>query len=224
MAKDKNITTVSPFRDLKMKTTEWSFTPFKGLKEVLESNKYTFSKKNTVDNKTDKEVFLDAMADVREIMEFREIPFNKPSKIKLSPVQKDDTLDILRQIVNGKRKIRLSDTGEYIEWISPNIRKDIAPRLHQGEFSVQDYVDLHGMTLKEAEEALCLFFKEAIKKRLFCVKVIHGRGLRSPRGPVLKEAFKKWLHGAFKKWVLAYSTAKDCDGGLGATYIILKSK
>ena len=103
------------------------------------------------------------------------------------------------------------------------MRKDIAWRLHQGDFSVQDYIDLHGMTLSEAEEALCLFFREAIKKRLFCVKVIHGRGLRSPRGPVLKEALKRWLQGSFKKWVLAYSTAKDCDGGLGATYLILKS-
>ncbi len=224
MAKDKNITTASQFRDLKMKTTGWSFTPFKGLKEALESNKYTFSKKDTVDNKTDEEIFLDAMADVREIREFSGIPLKKPQKIKHCHVRADDSIEILRQIVNGERKIRLSDTGEYIEWISPNIRKDIALRLHQGEFSVQDYVDLHGMTLNEAEQALCLFFKEAVKKRLFCIKVIHGRGLRSPRGPVLKEALKKWLQGSFKKWVLAYSTAKDCDGGLGATYIILKSK
>jgi hypothetical protein len=30
--------------------------------------------------------------------------------------------------------------------------------------------------------------------------------------------------GTFRKWVLAYSSAKDCDGGLGATYVILKSQ
>src|SRR4030043_364583 len=207
----------------KMKTSEYSFTPFKGLKEALESKRYTFSKKDTIKNKSDEEIFLDAMADVREIKEFRKIFPKKPPMIKPSPVRKDDSLDILRQIVNGERKIRLSDTGEYIEWISPNMRKDIAWRLHQGDFSVQDYIDLHGMTLSEEEKHLCLFFREAIKKRLFCVKVIHGRGLRSPRGPVLKEALKRWLQGSFKKWVLAYSTAKDCDGGLGATYLILKS-
>ena len=80
------------------------------------------------------------------------------------------------------------------------------------------------MTLVEAEEALFSFFQEAVKKRLFCVKVIHGRGLRSPKGPVLKEAVIKWLHGQFGKWVLAYSSAKARDGGLGATYIILRSK
>ncbi len=207
-----------------MKTSEWSFTPFKGLKEALENNEYPFNEKNTIENKTDEEIFLDAMADVREIREFREIPFKSPPRIEHRHVRTDDSLEVLKQIVKGEIKIRLSDTGEYMEWISPDMRKDIAKRLHQGDFSVQDYIDLHGMTLREAEEALSLFFKEAIKKGLFCIKVIHGRGLRSPGGPVLKEALQKWLQGSFRKWVLAYSTAKDSDGGLGATYIILNSR
>jgi len=202
---------------------EWSYTPFKGLKDVFKKNISPVSKKEISNIKTDQEIFSEAMADVKEIKEFRKIPPNIPPKIKPIPVTKDDSIEILRQIVQGEGKIRLSDTGEYIEWVSPNIRKDIAQKLHEGSFSVQDHIDLHGMTLFEAEEAFSVFFKEAVKKRLFCIKVIHGRGLRSPRRPVLKEALKKWLHGTFRKSVLAYSTAKDCDGGLGATYIILKA-
>ncbi len=205
-----------------MKTQSLSYTPFKGLKAALESHKLTFKKKETVEIKSDEEIFCEAMADVREIKEFRKIPFQEPPKIKHPALQKDDSVEILRQIISGERSIRLSDTKEYIEWVRPDIRKDIVQKLHQGNFSVQDSIDLHGMTLIEAEGALIAFFKEAVTKGLFCVKVIHGRGLRSPRGPVLKEALKKWLQGAFKKWVLAYSTAKDCDGGLGATYIILR--
>jgi DNA-nicking Smr family endonuclease len=208
---------------IELPKSEWSFTPFKGLKDALASNKYTFSKKDAVKIKTDEEIFQDAMANVREIKEFRAIPVKKPPRIKQRSVQADNSLEILKQIVNGDRKIRLSDTGEYIEWMRPDIRKDIVHRLHRGDFSVQDCIDLHGMNLSEAEEALFLFIKESVRKGLFCVKVIHGRGLRSPRGPVLKEALKKWLQGTFKKWVLAYSTARDSDGGLGATYIILKS-
>ena len=80
----------------KMKTSEYSFTPFKGLKEALESKRYTFSKKDTIKNKSDEEIFLDAMADVREIKEFRKIFPKKPPMIKPSPVRKDDSLDILR--------------------------------------------------------------------------------------------------------------------------------
>jgi DNA-nicking Smr family endonuclease len=211
-------------RKIELPKSDWSFTPFRGLKDALVSNEHTFIKKDAIKIKTDEEIFQDAMANVREIKEFRAIPVKKPPMSKQHPVQADDSMEILRQIVGGDRKIRLSDTGEYIEWMRPDIRKDIVHRLHRGDFSVQDYIDLHGMTLSEAEEALCLFIKEAVKKGLFCVKVIHGRGLRSPGGPVLKEALKKWLQFTFKKWVLAYSTAKDCDGGLGATYVILKSR
>ncbi len=204
--------------------TKLSYTPFKGLRKVLEGNQFTFAKKDIVEIRTDEEIFLDAMSDVREIREFRQIPPKQPPKIVFPPERRDESLEDLKRVVTGETKIRISDTGEYIEWISPDIRKDILKKLHRGDFSVQDYIDLHGMTLGVAEEALSSFFREAVRKRLFCIKVIHGRGLRSPNGPVLKEALEKLLQGQFRKWTLAYSTAKDCDGGLGATYIILKSR
>jgi DNA-nicking Smr family endonuclease len=206
-----------------MKTYKLSYTPFKGLRAVLESNQFNLSREKVMEIRSDEEIFLDAMADVREIKEFREIPLKKARKIEPLPVREHDCLEDLRRIVSGKIKIRLSDTGEYIEWIRHNVRKDIVQKLHHGDFSVQDYIDLHGMTLGEAREALDLFFKEAIRKHLFCIKVIHGRGLRSPAKPVLKEALKKMLQGRYKKWILAYSTARDCDGGLGATYVIFES-
>ncbi len=207
-----------------MKTSEWSFTPFKGLKEAIKCHGCILSDRILPETKTDEEIFADAMADVREIKEFREISPKQPAKVPPLPKQRDDTIEELRRIVRGESKIRISDTGEYIEWTGPSVRKDIAQRLHRGNFSVQDFIDLHGMSLAEAEEALTLFLREAIRKRLFCVKVIHGRGLRSQKGPVLKEALKKLLQGQFRKWVIAYSTAKACDGGLGATYVILKSQ
>ena len=196
-----------------------SFTSLKDLKTIKE----TFEVRKTAPRtKTDEELFIEAMSEVREIREFREIPFKSPRGIKPRPIRPEDGVEILKQIVKGEGKIRLSDTGEYMEWTSPRVRGDITRRLHQGDFAVQDSIDLHGMTLGEAEEALTLFVRNAVKRRLFCVKVIHGRGLRSPNGPVIKEAFRKLLHGCFSKWVLAYATAKDCDGGLGATYVILK--
>ena len=199
------------------------YTPFKGLRDALGHRESAEIKDNPVIGKTDEEIFLQAMADVREIKEFRRIPVQRPVRTERQRIKTDDSIEILQQIVNGESKIRLSDTGEYIEWVSPRIRKDIAQKLHQGDFSVQDYIDLHGMTLREAEEAFLLFFQEALRRQLFCIKVIHGRGLRSPHGPVLKEALKEWLQGKLRKRILAYSSAKACDGGLGATYIIIKT-
>ncbi len=198
------------------------------LKSLQQSNVHCLIRPSGADEKkrckTDEEIFREAMAGVNEIKEFREIPFRKAPEVRPRPLRRDDSLETLREIVSGKRKIRLSDTGEYMEWTMPELRKDLTARLHQGYFSVQDCIDLHGMTVSEAEEALGHFFREALRRRLSCVKVIHGRGLRSPGGPVLKEALRNWLHGSFRKWTAAYATARDCDGGLGATYIFLKSK
>ncbi len=196
-----------------------SFTSFKDLKVIRET--FTVGR-GARGVKTDEELFAEAMAEVREIREFREIPFKSPQGIRPRAIGPDRGAEILKQIVKGEGKIRLSDTGEYMEWTGPRVRGDITRRLHQGDFAVQDSIDLHGMTLREAEEALAFFFRDAVKRRLFCVKVIHGRGLRSPNGPVLKEAFRKLLHGTYHKWVLAYATARGCDGGLGATYVLLK--
>ena len=206
------------------KATAWSVAPFKGLKKVLEKNQFMLHTKERPVTKTDEEVFRDAMADVREIKEFRKLPPKKPPKIRHVAVRQDDSIEMLHQIIDGKRKITLSHTGEYVGWISPHVRKDVLWKLHNGEFSVQDSIDLHGMTLGVAEEAFAAFFREALHKHLFCIKIIHGRGLRSPHGPVLKEALIGWIHGTFRKWILAYSTAKNCDGGLGATYILLRAK
>lgn len=201
-----------------MKKTR-SLTSLKDLEAFKETLK---NSKKMPEAKTDKELFEEAMADVREIREFRDIPYEAPKRIKPRQSGRGDDAGVLKKVITGEEKIRLSDTGEYMEWTSPNLRSDIAKRLHQGDFAVQDSIDLHGMTLGEAEDAVDLFFREAVKRRLFCIKVIHGRGLRSPHGPVLKEAFRRWLHGHLRKWILAYATAKDRDGGLGATYVILR--
>ncbi|HET6514028.1 MAG TPA: Smr/MutS family protein [Thermodesulfovibrionales bacterium] len=210
-----------------MKRASHSLTSFRDLKIALESRKGMLKtlpeETRGPQERSDEDLFLEAMSGVREISEFREIPVRRPPRMKPCPRRRGNRdKELLEQIVRGQTKIRLSDTDEYMEWTGPRIRRDITKRLHEGGFSVQDGIDLHGMTLVEAEEALTEFFRDALRRRLCCVKVIHGRGLRSPKGPVIKEALKSRLQGSFRKWVLAFVTAKDCDGGLGATYVLLR--
>jgi DNA-nicking Smr family endonuclease len=56
------------------------------------------------------------------------------------------------------------------------------------------------------------------------VLIVHGRGLNSKDNvPVLKERLKSWLaHGSIGKIVLAFTTARACDGGAGALYVLLR--
>ena len=109
-------------RDTKINTPVCRFAPFKELKGILKSRQFSFSAEKTAVTKSDDDIFRDAMADVREIREFRELPPKTPPRFdKMHPV-KDDSLEILQQIVNGERKITLADTDEYIEWSRPKVR------------------------------------------------------------------------------------------------------
>ena len=131
---------------------------------------------------------------------------------------------ILDEIAGGQRPIHLPDTQEYVEWVHPELRRADLIDLHQGQFSVQAFLDLHGFTVPEAEEELDLFLRESFRKGLTCVKIIHGRGLRSVKGPRIKDAVIRRLLGHFRKDMIAYTSARQCDGGLGALYVLLRKR
>ncbi len=211
----------------------FSFHPFEGLKKMIEGRGIDVAAKPAV-RKTavirkeelldDDELFAREMSGVREIREFRSL--RAAAKKAVLPCRKNtvenEALVALRDIVAGRRPVNLADTQEYVEWVNNDFNGDITRLLHEGRFSVRDCLDLHGLSVEESEEEVEAFFNEALKKRYQCVKIIHGRGLRSPCGPVLKETLVKRLSGKYRKYIAAFVTARQCDGGLGALYILLK--
>ena len=55
--------------------------------------------------------------------------------------------------------------------------------------------------------------------------VVHGRGLKSPDKPVLKAKVFEWLtRGPLRAHVIALASARSCDGGAGATYVLLRRR
>ena len=56
------------------------------------------------------------------------------------------------------------------------------------------------------------------------VLVVTGRGKNSPGGlSILRAQVQEWLtKEPFKRVVLAFCTAKTCDGGTGALYVLLR--
>lgn len=172
----------------------------------------------------DDELFSLAMKEVNEIEKFRKIPLYCKEPVRQAGKTSPDkeALHVLEDTVTGKRPIHLPDTQEYVEWIDKDYQRSILKSLHAGKYAVQDCLDLHGSLLEEAEEEVRAFMKNAVTKGHRCVKIIHGRGLCSPDGPVLKQALVKWLAGRYRKYVAAFVTARQCDGGLGALYVLLK--
>jgi DNA-nicking Smr family endonuclease len=119
----------------------------------------------------------------------------------------------------------VSDTPEYMEGVGYRAPPDITQRLHRGDFAVQAHLDLHGLTVEAAWEVFDAFMKDSIMTGKSAVLIIHGRGLSSTAAPVLKTKVSQWLSsGPWRKWVVAFTSARMCDGGSGASYVLLRRR
>ena len=106
-------------------------------------------------------------------------------------------------------------------FVRPGIGSDVLAKLRRGHWSLQGELDLHGLTSEEARDQLADFLLDARARGARCVRVIHGKGLTSPRKePVLKGKVRRWL--AHWDDVLAYAEAPRHAGGGGAVLILLK--
>ena len=134
-------------------------------------------------------------------------------------------IDKLRALVEHGEGFRVADTDEYVEGMGYHSHPHFMDRLHQGTYAVQDYIDLHGMGIEEAKAEVNTFLKTAIRLGKRCVLIVHGRGLSSPRKPVLKPGIHKLLKSSYwRKWILAFASARLCDGGAGSTYVLLRRR
>ncbi|MEN6473805.1 MAG: Smr/MutS family protein [Syntrophaceae bacterium] len=131
----------------------------------------------------------------------------------------------LDALVKGKSHFDITATGEYVEGHVASINPVIMKRLKKGEFALQGHLDLHGLTRDEARQTLDTFIQNAVALSERCLLVIHGRGLKSPEGPVLKESVITWLTtGRLAHHVLALCSAQPYDGGTGALYVLLRQR
>lgn len=109
------------------------------------------------------------------------------------------------------------DTGDELSFGA----RDVLRKLRRGHWAVEDQLDLHGLNRHDALSFTREFLKQAIKRRLRCVRVVHGKGLGSPnREPVLKAMLRKWLPQQLE--VLAFAQAPDVHGGSGAALLLLR--
>jgi len=100
------------------------------------------------------------------------------------------------------------------------VQKRIIQKLKRGQFPVADQLDLHHMNLETGQAALLEFIAGAQRGTLECVRVIHGKGLRSTSGPRLKLMTRLILRDHPE--VLAFTTCKPVNGGSGAVDVLLK--
>jgi DNA-nicking Smr family endonuclease len=169
-------------------------------------------------------LFESEVADVRRLEHAAHVPgISYRPAVSLSERERE-VLRELDLVLSGDGPFELAESEEYIEGRMPGVDPRVVRRLHKGEFTVQADVDLHGRDAESAHRLVSRLVADAHAKGLRCVRVVHGRGLRSPNGvPVLKASLPRWLsRGPTRHLVLAWATAPRHDGGAGATYVLLR--
>jgi len=176
-------------------------------------------------------LFSDAMEGVKPLPNDRVAnePVNQESiasqMLKKAKMQDLQVIDALKDLVSGKNRFDFTCTGEYLEGHVISMDPRVLKQLKLGELTVQAHIDLHGYVKEEAKIALMNFIHNCHALGYRTLLVIHGRGLKSDAGPVLKENVVRWLTtGTLSHLVLALCSARPCDGGTGALYVLLKKR
>ncbi len=113
--------------------------------------------------------------------------------------------------------------ADELAYVREGASRKILRKLGGGEYSVRDTLDLHDMTVPVATAALAQFLDDARRGDRLCVRIVHGKGLRSGEdGPQLKRLADRMLRQ--RGDVLAFRSARPADGGVGAVIVLLKGK
>jgi len=226
---------------VKSPNSSGKFRPFKDLQALLKEKAIELKSVATpklnesgeldaikVDPRPDRIIFEEAMADVKKISRSNcTIPnhttFKHSNFDKNLEHDEDESLVQLKELIKCGVGFVVSLTPEYVEGTAYKVSPEVARRLHRGYFSIQAHIDLHGLGVNDAHQAVDGFLNKSIMAGKRAVLIIHGRGLSSPYEPVLKTKVYQWLTTApWHKWVIAFTSARLCDGGTGATYVLLR--
>lgn len=166
-------------------------------------------------------LFKSAMKGVRPLTKGAEE--TRKARPPALPIQsRNDEAAALVEMADGHFDFETLEYGDEAFFQRANVNRVQMRKLRRGQYAVQAELDLHGLAVSEAKDELAAFIDSAVLRGLSCVRVIHGKGHRSPgKTPVLKPKVASWL----SHWdsVRAFCTARPVDGGTGALYVLLMS-
>jgi DNA-nicking Smr family endonuclease len=198
----------------------------KQLKEQEEARKKAEAEKRQREKeaKADAELFRRSVGNVQQLPPTGKVASTVPPPPPIAHQRLADEKAALEESLSDEFTIEtLLDSDEALSFTRPGIGSDVLRKLRRGDWVIQDQLDLHGLRTDQAREALAEFLRDAGKRGLRCVRVIHGKGLGSfKKEPVLKNKVRNWL--VQKNEVIAFCQARPTDGGAGALVVLLKAQ
>ncbi|MEJ2762227.1 MAG: DNA mismatch repair protein MutS, partial [Gammaproteobacteria bacterium] len=107
----------------------------------------------------EKALFRRAVGEVRPIRQDSVPPFRRrPAAV---PVQtRADERAVMAALATGEDAPEDAETGEEIHFQRPGIQDRVFQKLRRGQFSVEAELDLHGLTITAARDALSRFLSD----------------------------------------------------------------
>ncbi len=175
------------------------------------------------ESRRDAELFRRTIGDVKPLSHSGKAEPDQPRPLPIAKHRMADEQAALEESLSDEFNVdTLLDTDHELSYARPGIGGDVLRKLRRGNWVIQAQLDLHGMRREEAREALAEFLRNAVKRGMRCVRVIHGKGLGSVnKEPVLKSKVRSWL--VQKEEVMAFCQARAADGGAGALVVLLKA-
>jgi DNA-nicking Smr family endonuclease len=168
-------------------------------------------------------VFRDAIGDVAPLRRRDRIEHAREPHAPQPRQRHRDNEQVLAEAMSDQFEVdALLHADESLSWSAPGIGADILRKLRSGAWKLQAELDLHGLRVDEAREQIGQFLRDAGRRGLRCVRVIHGKGLGSRgREPVLRDKVRRWL--AQRNEVIAFCQARPAEGGAGALLVLLRA-
>ena len=155
------------------------------------------------------------IASPNRVEPYRRLPAPHPAK------RIEDERAVLAELANLATEgddVEFEDDGVYLRTGLP---RDILRKLRRTHWVIQANLDLHGLTGDEAVAETAVFLAGCKRSGMRCVRIIHGKGLRSPgKEPVLKRRIRKLL--TRRDEVLAFAEPRAIHGGGGAVVVLLE--
>jgi DNA-nicking Smr family endonuclease len=167
----------------------------------------------------DQALFRESIGEVAPVVSDRVAPEPVLPTPRPRQLMRDDEAVVAELAMVSIAELEASQ-DEPLAWARGGHNPKLLRRLGRGEYSPRAEIDLHGLTVAAAQTALSRFLTECRERGHLCVRVIHGKGLNSPQGPVLKRLTDRVLR--HRGDVLAFRAARPNDGGGGAAIVLLK--
>jgi DNA-nicking Smr family endonuclease len=168
----------------------------------------------------DLQLFADAVGPVRRLRAHE--PVRATPRPEPEPLQSQrDEANVAAELLDSAIDPVAIEVGEEQSYLKDGHSPKLLRQLKRGQYAIADEIDLHQMTANFARGAIKQFLDDSRREGRLCVKLIHGKGLRSrAQGPVLKRLVDGLLRR--RADVIAFASAKPAEGGTGATVVLLK--